>query len=151
MSWEFQRNLYSYSLEEIADQKGEQVWTGELQVEKELNQEITTAFPIMEAVPELQSGVYLLTARPGDVAGNDYGERTTQWFIVSDLGLTAYSGTDGIHAFVNSLATTAPLTASRSDCSRATTRCSPPRRPTPTARSASRRASRAAKAGCRRR
>ena len=24
-------------------------------------------------------------------------------------GLTAYSGTDGIHAFVNSLATTAPL------------------------------------------
>jgi uncharacterized protein YfaS (alpha-2-macroglobulin family) len=109
LSWEFQRNLYSYNLEEIADQKGETVWTGELAVEKELNQEITTAFPIMEAVPELRPGVYLLTARPGDEAGNDYGERTTQWFIVSDLGLTAYSGSDGIHAFVNSLASTAPL------------------------------------------
>ena len=108
LSWEFQRNLYSYNLEEIADQKGEKVWTGELAVEKELNQEITTAFPIMEAVPELRPGVYMLTARPGDEAGNDYGERTTQWFIVSDLGLTAYSGSDGIHAFVNSLATTAP-------------------------------------------
>ena len=34
---------------------------------------------------------------------------TTQWFIVSDLGLTAYSGTDGIHAYVNSLASTDPL------------------------------------------
>ena len=109
LGYEFQRNLYSYSLDEIADQKGEKVWTGELKVEKELNQEITTAFPIMEAVPAMQPGVYLLAAQPGNVAGNDYGERTTQWFIVSDLGLTAYSGTDGIHAYINSLATTAPL------------------------------------------
>ncbi len=109
LGWEFQRNLYSYSLDEIADQKGEKVWTGEIKVEKELNQEITTAFPIMEAVPTLEPGIYLLAARPGNVPGDDYGERTTQWFVVSDLGLTAFSGTDGIHAFVNSLATTAPL------------------------------------------
>jgi uncharacterized protein YfaS (alpha-2-macroglobulin family) len=108
LSWEFQRNLDSYNLEEIADQKGEKVWTGELQVEKELNQEITTAFPIMEAVPTLEPGIYLLTAQASNTS-DDYGERTTQWFIVSDLGLTAYSGTDGIHAFVNSLATTQPL------------------------------------------
>ncbi|HYJ58367.1 MAG TPA: alpha-2-macroglobulin [Methyloceanibacter sp.] len=109
LSWEFQRNLYSYDLEQIGDESGEKIWTGELEVGKELNQEVTTAFPIMEAVPELQPGVYLLSAQPGDEGGNDYRERTTQWFIVSDLGLTAYSGTDGIHAFVNSLATTAPL------------------------------------------
>jgi uncharacterized protein YfaS (alpha-2-macroglobulin family) len=109
LGYEFERNLYSYSLDEIADQKGEKVWTGELKVEKELNQEITTAFPIMEAVPAMQPGVYLLATRPANVAGDDYGERTTQWFIVSDLGLTAYSGTDGIHAYVNSLASTAPL------------------------------------------
>jgi alpha-2-macroglobulin len=109
LGWEFQRNLYSYSLDEIADQKGEKVWTGELKVEKELNQEITTAFPIMDAVPTLEPGIYLLAARPGNVPGDDYGERTTQWFIVSDLGLTAYSGTDGIHAYVNSLASTDPL------------------------------------------
>ena len=50
-----------------------------------------------------------MAARPGNVPGDDYGERTTQWFIVSDLGLTAFSGTDGIHAYVNSLASTAPL------------------------------------------
>ncbi|MGH6802216.1 MAG: MG2 domain-containing protein, partial [Methyloceanibacter sp.] len=109
LSWEFQRNLYSYGLDEIADQKGEKIWAGELKVEKELNQEITTAFPIMEAIPAMQPGVYLLAAQPGNDAGNDYGERTTQWFIVSDLGLTSYSGTDGIHAYINSLATTAPL------------------------------------------
>jgi uncharacterized protein YfaS (alpha-2-macroglobulin family) len=63
----------------------------------------------MEAVPELEPGVYLLAAQPGNVPGDDYSQRTTQWFIISDLGLTAFSGTDGIHAYVNSLATTAPL------------------------------------------
>ena len=109
LGYDFERNLYGYSLDEIADQKGEKVWTGELKVEKELNQEITTAFPVTEAVPAMQSGVYLLAAKPANVPGDDYGERATQWFIVSDLGLTAYSGSDGIHAFVNSLATTAPV------------------------------------------
>ena len=34
------------------------------------------------------------------------GSLATQWFIVSDLGLTAFSGNDGIHVFVNSLAST---------------------------------------------
>src|SRR6266508_3470281 len=109
LGYDFERNLYSYSLDDIADQKGEKVWTGELKVEKELNQEITTAFPVTEALPTMAPGVYLLAAQPANVAGDDYGERTTQWFIVSDLGLTAFSGTDGIHAFVNSLASTAPL------------------------------------------
>lgn len=109
LGYEFERNLYSSSLQDIADQKGEKVWTGELKVEKKLNTDITTAFPIAEAVPEMQPGVYLLAAEPADVPSDEYGERTTQWFIVSDLGLTAYSATDGIHAFVNSLASTAPL------------------------------------------
>jgi alpha-2-macroglobulin len=109
LGYDFERNLYSYNLDEIADEKGEKVWTGKLSVEKELNTEITTDFPINDAVPQLQPGVYLLAAQPADVPSDDYGERTTQWFIVSDLGLTAYSGTDGIHAFANSLASTAPL------------------------------------------
>ena len=106
---DFQRNLYKYSLDEIADQKGEKIWTGELKVERELNTEITTDFPITEAVPSLQPGVYVLAALPANVNSEGYNELATQWFVVSDLGLTAYSGSDGIHAFVNSLATTAPV------------------------------------------
>jgi len=109
LGYDFERNLYSYTLDDIAGQRGETVWTGELEVKKELNQEITAAFPIMEAVPKMRPGVYVLAAWPGDVPGDDHGERATQWFIVSDLGLTAFSGTDGIHVSVNSLATTDPL------------------------------------------
>jgi alpha-2-macroglobulin len=33
----------------------------------------------------------------------------TQWFVVSDLGLTALSGNDGLHALVRSLGSAAPL------------------------------------------
>src|SRR5215468_459097 len=106
---DFQRNLYKYSLDEIADQKGEKVWSGELKVEQQLNTEITTDFPISEAVPKLEPGVYVLAALPSNVNPEGYNELATQWFIVSDLGLTAYSGSDGIHAFVNSLTTTAPV------------------------------------------
>ena len=105
----FERNLYTYDLEDIAESKGEKLWTGELAVKKELNAEITTAFPVTEAVPTLAPGVYVLAAEPAQQASNDYGQRATQWFVVSDLGLAAYSGGDGIHAFINSLATTAPV------------------------------------------
>ena len=105
----FERNLGSYDLDQIADEKGEKLWTGELDVKKELNEEITTDFPVTEAVPTLGPGVYVLAAVPANTSPDDYSERATQWFVVSDLGLTAYSGGDGIHAFVNSLATTAPL------------------------------------------
>jgi uncharacterized protein YfaS (alpha-2-macroglobulin family) len=106
---DFERNLYGYTLNDIAEQKGEKVWTGEMKVDKELNAEITTNFPVNEAVPALQPGVYVLAAVPANALTEEYSERAIQWFIVSDLGLTAYSGSDGVHAFVNSLATTAPV------------------------------------------
>ena len=44
--------------------------------------------------------------RSSRISHNNYEALATQWFIVSDLGLTAFSGKDGIHVFVNSLATT---------------------------------------------
>jgi uncharacterized protein YfaS (alpha-2-macroglobulin family) len=107
---DFERNLYGYTLNDIAEQKGQQVWTGEMAVKKELNTDVTTNFPVNEAVPELRPGVYVLAAMPASLASSEeYSERATQWFVVSDLGLTAYSGADGIHAFVNSLATTAAV------------------------------------------
>jgi alpha-2-macroglobulin len=107
---DFERNLYGYTLTDIADQKGQEVWTGEMAVEKEFNTDVTTNFPVSEAVPALQPGVYVLAAMPASLAKpEEDSERATQWFIISDLGLTAYSGPDGAHVFVNSLATTAPV------------------------------------------
>src|SRR5581483_5697218 len=63
---------------------------------------------VSEAIPQLSSGVYVMVAAPAGGTGDRYEELATQWFIVSDLGLTAFSGNDGIHVFVHSLETTQP-------------------------------------------
>ena len=54
----------------------------------------------------MKPGVYAMIARPTNKTDEDYNGVATQWFIVSDLGLTAFTGQDGIHAFVRSLAET---------------------------------------------
>src|SRR5580704_3650146 len=105
---DFQTNLSNYDLERLGDRRGAKVWSGELKVEPTLDADVTTAFPIGEAVGDLQPGVYIMAARPaGPKADDTYEELATQWFIVSDLGLAAMSGSDGIAVFVNSLATAA--------------------------------------------
>jgi alpha-2-macroglobulin len=102
----FQRSLGRYDLQRLADEGGSAVWSGELKAESPLNAEVTTAFPVDEAIGSLAPGVYVMAAEPaGPQRDDDYSNIATQWFIVSDLGLTAFSGHDGIHVFVNSLST----------------------------------------------
>ena len=107
---DFQRALSRYELSSLGDERGVKVWSGQLATAMTLNQDVTTAFPVDEALGAMQPGVYVMTAAvkgPGSDTGNDDGGGlATQWFIVSDLGLTAFSGNDGIHVFVNSLAST---------------------------------------------
>ena len=95
---DFQSNLSSYQLQSLGNEHGIQVWSGELATANVLNQDVTTAFPVDQAVGDLQPGVYAMTAKAkGPNADNDDGSLSTQWFIVSDLGLTAFSGNDGVH------------------------------------------------------
>src|SRR5262249_17638701 len=105
---EFQRNLRPYELERIANERGSNVWSGELKVEQQqLNAETTTAFPVDQAVGDLAPGVYVMSAAPAGLPSDSYDALATQWFIVSDLGLTTYSAGDGVHVFVHSLASAA--------------------------------------------
>ena len=106
---DFQRNIYTYERGRLGTEKGELVWKGELKIDSVLNADVTTAFPIDQAIGDLKAGVYVMTAQPETRAASDdesYGQLATQWFIVSDLGLTAFSGNDGVNVFLNSLATT---------------------------------------------
>ena len=106
---DFQTSLDRYDLERLAAQRGFQVWKGEMAVEQKLNTDVTTAFPVDQAIGTIAAGVYVVVAEPAGVIGKDeYEALATQWFIVSDLGLTAFSGNDGIHAFVHSLDTARP-------------------------------------------
>jgi alpha-2-macroglobulin len=106
---DFQRSLSRYDVEQLRDSRGVPVWKGVLAVEQApLNADVTTAFPVDQAVGDLKPGVYVMVAQPQETKNldNNYDLLATQWFIVSDLGVTAFSGNDGIHVFVNSLATT---------------------------------------------
>ena len=104
----FQHSLARYDIDRLKDSGGVPVWHGELAVDSApLNADVTTAFPVDQAVGDLKPGVYVMVAQPKETKDIDtnYDALATQWFIVSDLGLSAFSGNDGIHAFVNSLAT----------------------------------------------
>src|SRR6476619_3287308 len=105
---DFQRNIYGYERGRLGSEKGELAWKGELKIDSVLNADVTTAFPIDQAVGDLKPGIYVMTAEPESRSRDDesYGQLATQWFIVSDLGLTAFSGNDGVNVFLNSLATT---------------------------------------------
>jgi uncharacterized protein YfaS (alpha-2-macroglobulin family) len=103
---DFQRTLNRYELMRLREDRGSQVWKGEMKVDPVQNADVTTAFPVSEAIPNLGAGVYVMVANAANAVGEDYADLATQWFIVSDLGLTAYSGNDGIHTFVHSLETT---------------------------------------------
>ncbi len=109
LGYDFQRNLSQYQAEQLANERGAKVWSGELTVAPKLNTEVATAFPVDQALGDLKPGVYVMTAAPKDAISNDYDQRASQWFIVSDLGLTAYSGHDGIDVFIHSLASAEPL------------------------------------------
>src|SRR3954469_1226388 len=107
LSSDFQRNIDRYDRRKLENEKGALAWQGELKIDTVLNADVTTAFPIDQAIGDLKPGVYVMTAEPeGRPRDEDYGQLATQWFIVSDLGLTAFSGNDGINVFLNSLATT---------------------------------------------
>src|SRR5438128_2523802 len=97
---DFQNTLSRYELTDLGNDRGVKVWSGELATATTLNQDVTTAFPVDQALGDLQPGVYVMTAAAKGPGSDDDSSLATQWFIVSDLGLTAFSGNDGIHVFV---------------------------------------------------
>ncbi len=105
----FLSGLATYSAQNIADETGEKVWQGEIDITSKLNQSMVTAIPIADALPRMKPGAYVITAEPATDDPNKWGPLATQWFIVSDLGLTALSGHDGVHAIVRSLSTAKPV------------------------------------------
>lgn len=107
--YQFLKQLDSYDLGNIEDDTGEPVWQGKLEIDNQLNQEVTTSFPVDEALPQRKPGVYVLTAQPDKDNSENYDAKATQWFVVSDIGLTTYAGEDGLNVFARSLGSAKPI------------------------------------------
>ena len=119
---DFLGQLSRYQALKIAREKGVKVWSGRLAMASELNKDVITAFPVARAIPKMEPGIYVMTAAPAggegetptttsaedEEYGYDSSQRSTQWFVVSDLGLTAMKGGDGIAVIARSLATGQP-------------------------------------------
>ncbi len=105
----FLAQLDSYSSSQIRDDYGEAVWKGIVEAEQKLNQDVTTAIPLDDIGLDMKPGVYAMTARAKTDLQNNWGPWATQWFLVSDLGLSSYSGADGLTASLRSLSTAAAM------------------------------------------
>ncbi|MGR3636908.1 MAG: alpha-2-macroglobulin family protein [Shimia sp.] len=98
----FGKPMSYWQIEDFGRDVAETIWTGSGEVQNTLNQTMSTRLPIGDALKDQPAGVYALTA---DLPGADvYDETsTTQWFILSDIGMTSLSGVDGLHVFVRHL------------------------------------------------
>ncbi|MBA85974.1 alpha-2-macroglobulin family protein [Thalassobius sp. S69A] len=100
----FGRPLTYWEEREFSSEIAEDIWTGSGQVQSELNRDMTTRLPMGDVIRDLPAGIYALSAAvPGGDPYDDPG--ATQWFVLSDLGVSSLSGVDGMHVFVRSLKT----------------------------------------------
>ncbi|HEY9040495.1 MAG TPA: alpha-2-macroglobulin family protein [Roseovarius sp.] len=104
----FGRPLNSYDLGNFSDNIAQDIWTGTGEVQNQLNQTMTTRLPLGDVLADQPPGIYTLTATvEGADAYDDSG--ATQWFVLTDLGLTTLMGNDGLNVFARSLASAGAL------------------------------------------
>src|SRR6516165_2276338 len=99
----------TYEVDEIVNRTGGLVWQGEMAISGERNRAVTTAIPLKDMLQERGPGIYLAVAERSDLRQDEYAEPATNWVLVSNLGLAAYKGTDGLAVNVRSLADGKPL------------------------------------------
>lgn len=110
---EFLTQMSGYTADRIEQENGELVWQGTIALgpesNRELNKDVATSFPVDEALPSRKPGVYVLTASAVNAISQEWDNKATQWFVVSDIGLTTYAGTDGLSVFARSLGSAKPI------------------------------------------
>ena len=105
----FSAGLSQAEVDEVAEQSGSRVWSGEMDLPAgERNRPRSALVPIGEIVKERKPGLYLMVADPVETPRSEYAEKATQWVLVSDLGITTLSGEDGLSVIVRSLGTALP-------------------------------------------
>ncbi|WP_084657355.1 alpha-2-macroglobulin family protein [Natronohydrobacter thiooxidans] len=97
----FATALSQWDAERFENLLAEPFWQGSAQVEGVLNRATTSRLPLDE-IGALEPGVYVLRASVPD-ADPWVTAPAMQWFMVSDLGLTTLSGSDGLHVVVQRL------------------------------------------------
>lgn len=105
----FNKPLNNSALERLTNDLATPVWSGVLEVDGTLNKDTTTLMPVFRVIGDLQPGAYVLIAEGPKNDESYWQPKATQWFVVSDLGLSSLSAEDGLHVYARSLESTSPL------------------------------------------
>lgn len=97
----------------LASRLGQNIWTGDIEIDGKRNQAVRTLIPIAEVAPDLRPGVYLAVAEDPESRLDEGWRTSSQWFVVSDIGLTAFVGADGLTVAARSLSTAAAAPGAR--------------------------------------
>ncbi|MDS9466977.1 alpha-2-macroglobulin family protein [Paracoccus sp. MBLB3053] len=108
----FAKPLDSWRSGYFSERMAREIWQGTAEVAKPvgqpaLNRELTTSLAIPAAAGPLEPGIYILEAGVADRDPDETG-LATQWFVISDFGISTYSGTDGLTVAVRSLRDVSP-------------------------------------------
>ncbi|HVB15880.1 MAG TPA: MG2 domain-containing protein, partial [Stellaceae bacterium] len=96
-------------VDDLIDQNGSLVWQGQMTISGGRNRPVITAIPLGGILRDKGQGVYLAVVDRADAKQGEDRQPATNWVLVSNLGLTAYSGSDGMALAVRSLADAKPV------------------------------------------
>jgi uncharacterized protein YfaS (alpha-2-macroglobulin family) len=88
---------------------GEFVWRGVVTPKAEANRDSVTLLPLDPAIGALKPGLYVAAAWPDGAAIDASRPLATQYFQISDLGLSAYRGPDSLLVAIRSLSAGGPV------------------------------------------
>jgi alpha-2-macroglobulin len=131
-----QRRVVDWDERRIAGAEGKLVWRGKMRVTGPRNETVSSLFALSEAIGKGESGAYLVVARPFDPRKNpdgfdpnpvrdadadeddvaysyDYEGAAAQWVVSSDIGLTSFTGADGLTLAARALKTAKPIAGLR--------------------------------------
>jgi uncharacterized protein YfaS (alpha-2-macroglobulin family) len=111
-----QRQFYEYEKNQIKDEQGAIVWTGVMDVPpSHKNQSVKMLFPLRKALAgQKNPGVYMViaqNAKDKDSTNTDveWSPKSAQFVIDTNIGLTTFTGADGLTVYARSLASAEPL------------------------------------------
>lgn len=107
---EFLNQLYSWKIEQLQKNEAEMVAEGTFDSAGNIDETIVRGLPLDKILGnKLEAGVYIVQAQIGNNNNYNENDNATQWVVVSDIGLSTFSGPDGFHVTARSLASAKPL------------------------------------------
>lgn len=104
----FLNQLANWDIERLKNDVGEMIVEGTFDTNGRMDETIVRGLPLEKILgKKLEAGIYVVQAQIGNKDNMD--DSTTQWVVVSDIGLSTFSGPDGFHVFSRSLASAKAL------------------------------------------